>query len=221
MGSLILSATNVCISCILCWMVHGRYKFPKGVFNFFSDYCGKMSIPTRKSRETEAFEAHLEEMRQKAYQSFSTVPIKFERGNLNDCFQVGDERRCVELVRMNRLERMSRELLENSQNNFATNSQENVNQTDERVANQNENSIVKVLHAIQKDNQKMKDDLEALKIDIHYLALSRMQKAIDASVIGEQEMKHLAVILNRLTGILLTILNVGLMIYTGLQMFSA
>ena len=231
LGSLILSAINVCISCILCWMVHGRYKVPKVIYNFFDKYIGKMSIPTKKTKESEAFESNLEKMRQQEYQSFSAVPIKFGRESLNAYSQMGDERREVELIRMNRLQQMSRRLLEEgTPRDLPVNNQANVIQLNESIVNENDKMIVKIEQLIkelegthkdiQKDNQSIKNEIQALQLDMHYLTLSKMQENIDAAAIGEQEMKQLAVILNRFTGIILTILNVGLIIYTGLTMFS-
>ena len=147
---------------------------------------------------------------------------------MNDCFEIADEGNGVEFVRMKRLERMSRELLVG---NLLENNEGNVTQPNDSFANENENKFVKIgeqlakeLQATHKDLQKeiqeMKNQLQTMQLDMHYLALSKMQEIIDSSVIGEQEMKQLAVILNRVTGIILTILNVGLIIYTGLTMFT-
>ena len=194
-------------------MVHGRYKVPKGVYKFLTKLFGKMSIPTKKSRENEAFESNLEEIRSKTLQSFSALPIKFDRGNVNDCLQMSDEINGVELVRMNRLERMSRELLEaGNSHDIAVDTHANCNQQIESAPTMNDNINVKIGMLIKL--------VESTQIDMHYLAISKMQETIDAAALGEQEMKELAVILNRVSGIILTILNVGLIIYTGVTMFS-
>ena len=194
---------------------------------------GKLSLPTRKTQESEALESNLAEMRQKSFQSFALLPIKFGCGNQNDDFQVRDERRCVEFVRMNRLERMSRELLEEgTRGDLPVNHQANIYQVNENIASENSNimsrfeeQLIKDLEKSQldfnKEIQAMKNQLQTVQLDMHYLALSKMQKNIDSTVIGEQEMKELAVILNRVTGIILTIVNVGLIIYTGMTMFSS
>ena len=201
-------------------MVHGRYKVPKGVYSFITQVFGKMRIPTKESLENDAFESNLEEMRSKTLQSFSALPNKFERGNVKDCLQMRDEFKGVELGRMNRLERMSRELREVGRSrSFAGNTQANYPQHKESVPTMTDNITVKVAMLI-KLGESTQKDIQAMQIDMHYLALSKMQKTIDAAALGEQEMKELAVILNRVSGIILTILNVGLIIYTGVTMFS-
>ena len=175
-----------------------------------------MSIPTKKSRESEAFDSNLEEMRQKTFHSFSAMPIIFGNGNVHDCLQLGDERKGVEIVRMNRLERMSRELLEErSTPARAVNYEENDMQQndDHNYMVVKMQQMIKLLEEIKKDNQKMEQDM-------HYMALRDMQKDTDATTIGEQEMKQLAVILNRVSGIILTILNVGLIIKSATTIFS-
>ncbi len=64
-----------------------------------------------------------------------------------------------------------------------------------------------------KETQGMNHHLHKMTEDLNYLAFSKIYKKIDVGSLAVDEMKQLAVILNRITGIILSAINLGFAIY--------
>ena len=62
--------------------------------------------------------------------------------------------------------------------------------------------------------------MKSIEEDIHYLVLEKVRQKFSTDEIAKEEWKALAVVLNRFSGIILSLINIGMLIYAGLVMLT-
>ena len=67
-------------------------------------------------------------------------------------------------------------------------------------------------------NESAESLLQEMKEDLHYLALQQMMENFDPEKESQEELKEVAIFVNHLTGIILGILNLGLLLFTAIEM---
>ena len=161
-------------------------------------------------------EEKLEELNTHIVQALGPARIEFPQGIVNSVMDLGNEGSSVELVGMNRDLHESNEVQQERMN--VQNSRRNSNSANIcPPLNQNQ----KLIKAINQFQSNVLRAIESVDRSLYYLKLSKMHENVEPESVAMQEMKDLAVIVNRITGIILTALNVGLLIYTGLVMFTS
>ena len=202
LGSLILSAINVIISCLLCWMVHGRYPIPKFIKNYVFRYLGKMSLPINKSNENKLIDEELEQVQQHFLNKISKIPR--EQANREWCDEF------LELGNVDSQEAEGRNQNENM-------CQINEASSDSVLNNQQGDKSEKVWVDRFKEMQK---SINMLRRENYYFVLLKLKENFDPHGMAQEELKKLAVILNRVSGLVLIIINFLLLFYTGLVMLT-
>lgn len=178
LGSLVVSASSVCIACLLCWMVHGKYRVNEGFLKWINKYLGKVKIPLKKSVEEKMLESVLSKIRRR---SFHKISLKSDSTRMaNESISLTDT--------------------------VASRVMQEANHNDEK---QMEN-LLKDMNGIMK----------SIEEDIHYLVLEKVRQKFSTDEIAKEEWKALAVVLNRFSGIILSLINIGMLIYAGLVMLT-
>ena len=172
-------------------MVHGKYHVPEKFIRWSSKYLGKISFPVKTSLEAKIIEKRILDTRRKSIKFFTT--------------------------------KMGLDVLEYIPNlQQEENSDERVNQG--TAVGEDEEEVQMHANCDESENLLLKETrqvsimLRAMQSDLHYLFLERMNKTCNPEEIAKEEWKSLAVIMNRFVGIILTIINVGLIAYTGIIM---
>ena len=217
LGSLLISAISVCVSCTLCWMVHGKYQVPTRFRLWILKYLGKLSIPTRKSDEMDIIEDMLSQIRRR-----SVHRVSLKQGGLTEVSElVGFGHTAESFGEMFRLSRGEERKIS-----------EKVDGEERTVSISSEtpqfglelpatlNRLSTMIEDIKGSIQSEVKTLKGIQSDIHYMALEKIKNRFSPDEIAKEHMKELAVILNRFSGIILTLFNIVLTIYTGLVMFT-
>ena len=214
MVSLILSALNVLISCILCWMVHGKYNMPERWHKRIKAFLGRLRIPHKKSYEWKVFEKELLQMRITLLDEISPKGIEFGKLDRREFAALEEPN---DLIQLRRFIRRNEEVL-NVRQHGATGSEQ-----DSRYQSTQETHSPELeeLKAIATRVLCTLQEVEDVRKNVRYLVMLSMQKKFEAERIAFRRMKSLAVILNRFAGILLTIVNVGMILFTVIEMLTS
>ena len=203
-GSLISSAINVCISCSLMWMVHGKYHISEGLRLWIVKYFGKLRLPLKISEESAAIEKMLGLFRKSIVQSITPVTSKTK-----GAIKSSD----IKQMHKNSVGMLIQGLNQAAFRIITENPQQGRNPESSECPNENPSFGLD-------SNARMLESLKAVQKDLHYLVLETMLQKFNPEDIAKEQWKELAVIVNRISGIILSIANIGLAVYTGLVMLT-
>ena len=195
-------------------MVHGKYHVPERFRLWVIKYLGKVSLPMLKSDEGDIVEDFLKNMRRK---SVHQVSLKTSRlsGVTGLVTQEDIEENLAEIVKLSRLG--SRDYLNLRDRNISCSSETSQMGQEFPATLKRLSSVMDELKGMIQSEIKV---MKCVQSDIHYMTLEKIRNRFSPEEIAKAQMKELAVILNRLTGIILTIFNVALTIYAGLVMLT-
>ena len=198
LASLILSAINVVIACLLCWMVHGNYQVPKFIKNYIFRYLGKLRLPPKKSHENKIIEQAIEQLHKHFLNKHAILHTEHPSEGASN-----------EFVELGRIE--EEEAADNTENIYQRNEAhaDSGPQANYQDANKNKKFWLEVLK-----------EMYFLKEEIYYFILLKMKENTDPHLLAQEELKELAVIMNRVSGIMLILINGLLLLYTALVVLT-
>ena len=216
LGSLILSALNVLIGCLLCWMVHKMYSSPSWLQAFVKLYLRKMHPPKKSADDFDIAEKELAEIRKTFITNLGQV--KRDSKVLNDelaALLIPENEPVLESIRMTEMIGKTKEVLSEMEKEKVSALEKGgrageICSSSAAVNAETADSLLKQMRTIQLE----------MNGHLHYLALQKMLGNIDPEKTGQEEMKQVAIVVNHLTGIILGTLNIALFIYTTVKMFS-
>ena len=195
-------------------MVHGKYHVPERFRLWVIKYLGKVSLPMLKSDEGDIVEDFLKNMRRKSVHQVSLKTSRFS-GKTGLVANEDIEENVAEIAKLSRLG--SPEYLNlRERNTSCCSDTPQMGQEFPATLKRLSNVMDELKGMIQSEIKVMK----CVQSDIHYMTLEKIRNRFSPEEIAKAQMKELAVILNRLTGIILTIFNVALIIYAGLVMLT-
>ena len=212
---LILSSLNVCISCFLCWLSHGSYKMSNWMKNSFLKWGNKFRIPDKTSNEADK----LEETRDNLTKYIMKNVGEEDELNRNPLLKE-DQLEIPVLKSKNKVGPASTP----SHNNENIDLQSLSGQIDFKIPTVGkEQEIIQTNTNIQETEvgtkqpdtfeELLKSNIESQKY-LHFLAVNKITRLKDPTVEANEDLVILAKIINRMSGIILTLINIGLLIWT-------